>query len=85
MIVVEDMDIMPPRKMQLMKFMSSSFPTPKPASTIPVMIIRAVTMAELPDRNSFLNENSSPSVNISTTIPRSAQKSMFSRLEIEGR
>ena len=30
-------------------------------------------MAELPDRNSFLNENSSPSVNISTTIPRSAR------------
>ena len=85
MMVVDDIDIMPPRKMQLMEFMCSKHPTPKPAIVIPTMIIRAVMMAELPELSSFLKLNSRPRVNISTTIPTSAQKSIFSRFEMEGR
>ena len=84
-IVVEDMDIMPPRKMQLMVFRCSKQPTPKPAKVIPVMMMSAVTIAEEPALTSFLKLNSRPRVNMRTTMPRSAQKLMFSPLVIEGR
>ena len=85
MIVVDDIDIMPPRKMQLMVLRCSIYPTPNPAIVMPTMIIRAVMMAELPEFMSFLKENSRPSENMSTTMPRSAHTSMFSRLDMEGR
>ena len=52
---------------------------------MPVMTISAVTTAELPEFSSLRNENSSPIENISTTMPRSAQKVIFSGLAIEGR
>ena len=52
---------------------------------MPVMMISAVTTDDEPDFISLRNENSSPMLNISTTIPRSAQNVMLSRLEIEGR
>ena len=52
---------------------------------MPVMMIRAVTAADDPDFMSFWNENSSPMLNISTTIPRSAQNVRLSRLVMLGR
>ncbi len=84
-MVVDDMEIMPPRKMRLMELRCSMYPTPYPAKVIPVMMIRAVITDDEPDFISLRNENSRPMLNISTTMPRSAQKLMLSRLEMEGR
>ena len=71
--------------MQLMLLRCSRRPTPKPAKVMPVMMMRAVTIADEPEFISLRKENSSPSENISTTIPISDHSSMLSRLEIEGR
>ncbi len=84
-IVVEDIEIIPPKKIQFMVLKCSRHPTPKPANVIPVMMIRAVTTADEPEFISLRKLNSRPIVNISTTIPKSAQNLMFSRLDMEGR
>lgn len=84
-MVVLDMEIIPPRNMQLIELSCRILPTPKPAKVIPVIIIKAVITADEPEFISFLKLNSRPRVNMRTTMPRSAQNSMFSRFEIEGR
>ncbi len=84
-MVVLDMESIPPKKMELVKSMSSNRPTPKPAKVMPVIMMNAVNMADVPELTSFLKLNSRPRVNISMTIPSSAQKSMLSKLLIEGR
>ena len=83
MMVVDDMEIIPPRKMRLIMLRPRIYPTP--ANVIPVMTISAVITAEPPACISLRKENSRPIENMSTTMPRSAQNSMFSMLEIEGR
>ena len=85
MMVVDDMEIMPPRNTQFMLLSPKMHPTPNPAKVMPVMIIRAVTTADDPEFISLRKENSRPMENMSTTMPNSAQKLIFSRLEIEGR
>ena len=85
MMVVDDIDIIPPRKMRFIRFRSRIYPTPNPANVMPVMTISAVTAADVPDFISFWNENSRPMLNISTTIPKSAQKLMLSALVMLGR
>ena len=78
MMVVDDMDIMPPRKMAFTVEKCSILPTTKPRPSMPVTIIRQVMMAELPTLSSFLKLNSSPKENSSTMMPIWAQNSMFS-------
>ena len=84
MMVVDDIESMPPRKRLLMVLKCMSRPTTKPTPIMPVTIIRAVTTAEPPERTSFLKLNSRPSEKRSTTMPISAQKSMFSAVVTDG-
>ena len=84
-IVVEDIDSMPPRNRLLILEKPSRCPIRKPAHIIPLTIISAVTTAEPPAFTSFLKLNSSPSENSSTTMPSCAQNSMFSWVVTDGR
>ncbi len=85
MMVVDDIDSMPPRKSELIKLKCSAWPTAMPAHIMPATIISAVTMAEPPARTSFLKLNSSPSEKSSTMMPICAQNSMFSDVVTDGR
>lgn len=84
-MVVLDIEIIPPKNIQLMELRCRILPTPNPAKVIPHIMIGAVMTADDPEFISFLKLNSRPRVNISTTIPKSAQNSIFPRLEIDGR
>ena len=57
----------------------------KPAHIMPATIIMAVTTALPPLLSNFLKLNSSPRLNRSTTMPISAQKSMFASVVTDGR
>ena len=61
MIVVEDMDSMPPRKILSVVVQCSMRPAIKPVHIIPAMITIAVSNAGPPTLTSFLKLNSSPS------------------------
>ena len=84
MMVVEDMETMPPRKMQLMASKCRSLPTPNPAKDIPTMMTSAGMTASLPARTSLRKLNSRPRVNMSTIMPSSAQKSMLASVTTDG-
>ncbi len=84
-MVVEDIDSIPPKNRLLMLLKSRRCPTAKPAHIIPLTIIRAVTIAEPPEFTSFLKLNSNPRENRRTTMPICAQKSMFSSVVTDGR
>ncbi len=85
MMVVDDIESIPPRKRLLILLKSSKWPMANPAHIIPVTIISAVTTAEPPEFMSFLKLNSRPSENSSTTMPIWAQKSMLASVVTEGR
>ncbi len=84
MIVVDDIDSIPPRNRLLMVVKPSRCPIRKPVPIIPATIIRAVTTADPPVLTSFLKLNSSPRENSSTIIPIWAQNSMFSMVVTDG-
>ncbi len=84
-IVVDDMDSMPPRKRLLMLFMPMNLPAAYPAHIMPATMISAVTTAEPPALISFLKLNSSPSEKSRTTMPICAQKSMLASVVTDGR
>ncbi len=84
-IVVDDMESIPPRKSELIIVKPSSLPMAKPVAIMPSTIISAVTTAEPPVLTSFLKLNSSPSEKRSTTIPICAQNSMLASVVTDGR
>ena len=84
-MVVDDMESMPPRKRLLMLVKPSRWPIPNPVTIMPATIIRAVTTAEPPVLTSFLKLNSRPREKSSTMIPIWAQNSMFASVVTEGR
>ena len=61
MIVVDDIDSMPPRKTLSVDVQPSSLPAMNPVHIIPVMMTSAVSSAGPPTLTSFLKLNSSPS------------------------
>lgn len=61
MIVVDDIDSIPPKNSALTVEKPIKWPMPYPAHIMPVTIISAVTTAEPPVLTSFLKLNSSPS------------------------
>ena len=69
MMVVDDIESIPPKNRQLMKLKPKKCPTIKPANIIPATIISAVTTAAVPERNNFLKLNSRPKEKSNTTIP----------------
>ena len=83
-IVVEDMESIPPRNRLLMVVKSRRCPMRNPVPIMPVTIMSAVTTAEPPVLSSFLKLNSRPRENSSTMIPICAQNSMFSSVVTEG-
>ena len=85
MMVVDDIDSIPPKNRQLMKLNPIRWPTTKPANIMPATMMSAVTTAAEPLRTSFLKLNSNPSENSSTTMPNCAQNSMFSAVDTDGR
>ena len=84
-IVVDDIESIPPKNRLFMLVNPSNRPAKKPAVIIPITIIRAVTTAEPPTLSNFLKLNSKPSENSSTTIPICAQNSMFDSVTTEGK
>ena len=85
MIVVDDMESIPPRNRQLMAEKPSTWPMMKPQHIIPITMISAVTTADPPALTSFLKLNSSPSENNSTTMPIWAQNSILLSVVTDGR
>ena len=85
MMVVDDIDSMPPRNMALTALKFSSRPTTKPSPIMPSTIISAVTAAEPPTLSSFLKLKSSPIENRSTMMPICAQKSMLPSCTTDGK
>lgn len=85
MMVVDDIDSMPPRNRLLMRLNPSTWPIANPAAIMPVTMMSAVTTADPPTLSSFLKLNSSPNENRSTTIPIWAQKSMLDSVVTDGR
>ena len=69
MIIVEDIDNMPPRKMQSILPQPRRLPTPVPISIIAIITVIAVITALPPTVASFLKLNSSPRPNIRNTTP----------------
>lgn len=84
MMVVDDMESMPPRNRLLMVVNPSRWPMAKPVAIMPVTIMRAVTTADPPVLTSFLKLNSSPSENSRTMMPIWAQNSMLTSVVTEG-
>ncbi len=84
-MVVDDIESMPPRNRLLMLENPSRCPIENPAHIMPITIISAVTTAEPPALSSFLKLNSRPSENSSTTMPICAQKSMLLSVVTDGR
>ena len=83
-IVVDDIDNIPPKNKLSMFPNPSTLPVTKPNVIMPATITSAVTTADPPTFISFLKLNSSPSVNRSTTIPICAQNSIFASDVTEG-
>ena len=73
MIVVEDMDSMPPRKILSVVVQCSMRPAIKPVHIIPAMITIAVISAGPPTSINLLKLNSSPSEKSRKMMPISAQ------------
>ena len=73
MIIVDDMEIIPPRNILSMRPQPKRAPMPNPTMTIAVMTVRAVTTAPAPMSAIFLKLNSRPKANMRNMIPRSAQ------------
>ena len=84
-IVVDDIDSIPPRNRLLMWENPRRCPIAKPPLIMPITMIRAVTTAEPPTFINFLKLNSNPKEKRSTTIPICAQNSIFSSVLTEGR
>jgi len=84
-MVVDDIEIMPPRKMLSMVPKCSDLPTTKPKLIMPATMMSAVSTALPPTLSSFLKLNSSPSENRSTMIPICAQNSMLASMSTEGK
>ena len=76
-MVVDDMEIIPPRKMLLMALKPSIFPTKKPEAIMPATMMSAVTTAEPPTLSNFLKLNSKPSEKSNTMMPICAQNSIL--------
>ena len=85
MMVVDDIDSIPPRNRLLMWEKFRKWPTINPVAIIPMTIISAVTMAEPPTLSNFLKLNSNPRENRSTTMPSCAQNSILLSVVTEGR
>ena len=84
MMVVDDMDIMPPRNRLSTAAKSRYSPTITPSPIMPKTIISAVSTAEPPTPSNFLKLNSSPSENSNTMMPIWAQNSMLASPATEG-
>ena len=84
MIVVDDMEIMPPRKMLLTRPYPRNLPTTKPRLIMPSTMMRAVMIADPPTSISFLKLNSNPSENSRTMMPICAQNSIFASTATDG-
>ncbi len=85
MIVVDDIDSIPPRNRLFMWEKFSRCPMANPVHIIPITIIIAVTTAEPPVLSNFLKLNSSPREKSSTTMPSCAQNSMLLSVVTDGR
>ena len=84
-IVVDDIDSIPPRKRQSIKLIPRKCPTAIPLSIMPVIIIITVDIALPPTFISLRKLNSTPSENSNMTIPICAQNSMLAAVVTEGR
>ena len=69
MMVVEDMDSSPPRKMPSMVVQPINWATMMPRMNMPTLLTIAMVMAALPTLTSFLKLNSSPRANRRKMIP----------------
>ena len=85
MIVVDDIDSIPPKNSEFIDEKCSMRPIMKPVAIMPVTITSAVTMADPPTPMSFLKLNSSPNENSSTTMPSCAQNSILLSVVTDGR
>ena len=72
MIMVDDMEIIPPRKMQSILLHPMSVPTPAPVRIIIVITVTAIVKALPPTVASFLKLKSRPRPNIRNIMPISA-------------
>jgi hypothetical protein len=77
MMVVDEMQMIPPRKMLSIVLQPSSWPRKKPAVAINVCSVSAVTPAVPPTATSFLKLNSSPKLNRRKITPISLHVVMF--------
>ena len=71
-MAVEDMDSIPPRKIQLVCEKPIALPAVYPRNIMPQTMITVENMAEAPTLISFLNEKSSPMANRRKITPISA-------------
>ena len=84
-MVVEDMAIIPPRKMESIRDQPEAFPTVNPRKIMPMMMVSAAMMAGPPTLRIFLMLNSSPSAKRRKITPMSAQRWTFAPSVTEGR
>ena len=77
MMVVDEMDSIHPRKMQLMSLMPKIWPIVLPITNMIANSVNAVTAPVAPTFFSFLMLNSNPKANIKKTIPMSLQTWML--------
>ena len=82
MMVVEDMDIRPPRKMDSIELQPRACPTMLPVTNMPTQTQPAVIRALLPTLSSFLKLNSSPRAKSRKMMPISDHCSTDSLLEM---
>ena len=83
--MVDDIDSIPPRKMQSIFPHPRRLPTPVPISIIALITVRAITNALPPTFAIFLKLNSSPRPNIRNTTPIFAHTWMSSISTTVGR
>lgn len=81
MIVVDDIDSIPPRKILSVEVQPRARPAIKPEHIIPTITTNAVISAGPPTFINFLKLNSRPSENNRKMIPISAQMSTFPMFE----
>ena len=76
-MVVDDMEIIPPRKRASILLHPKAEPTVKPRKIIPKMMVRAAMMAGPPTLTIFLKLNSNPRANRRKMTPMSLQTWML--------
>ena len=83
-MVVEDIAIIPPKKIQSIRFQPKEVPTVIPSNIIQNIIVQAAIIAAPPTLTIFLKLNSKPKANKRKITPISAQVCIFAVSITEG-